>query len=130
MQEEEEKHKLSSDTILYFLHQSTSQPDQSIKSENELTNITQFTDVVQFFFVFHHLSSILLFIRWKVHFKCSRIWVTAESSLRFLTPSRVAPFKNKNKIKQKCNRKKRSTNYHHRQHCTSYSKVPHSLIKV
>ena len=95
MQEEEEKHKLSSDTTLYFLQQSISQSDQSIKSENELTNITQFTYLVQFYFVFHHLSSILLFIWWKVHFKCSRIWVTEESFLRFLTPSRVAPFKNK-----------------------------------
>ena len=62
MQEEEEKHKLSSDTTLYFLHQSTSQSDQSIKSENELTNMTQFIYLLTFNYVFHHLSSILLFI--------------------------------------------------------------------
>ena len=56
MQEEEKKHKLSSDTILYILHQNTSQSDQSIKSENELTNMTQFTYLLPFYFVFHHLS--------------------------------------------------------------------------
>ena len=130
MQEEEKKHKLSSDTILYILHQNTSQSDQSIKSENELTNMTQFTYLLPFYFVFHQLSSILLFIRWKVHFKCSRICVTEKSSLRFLTLSWLAPFKNKNKIKQKCKRKKKSTNYHQTQYCTSYTKLPDSLIKV
>ena len=145
MQEEEEKHKLSSDTILYFLHQSTSQSDQSnkiwewinnydtiylftsniisfsiiyfpfyyssdgryilsalkfkslrsppkdfshtlewpsskikIKSNKSARGRTEAqisTYLLPFYFVFHHLSSILLFIRWKIHIKCSRIWV-------------------------------------------------------
>ena len=68
---------------------------KSNKSARGRTEAQISTYLLPFYFVFHHLSSILLFIRWKVHFKCSRIWVTEESFQRFLTPSRVAPFKNK-----------------------------------